>query len=195
MCFILDKAFCIKQQANVTPLKFILRNKHYLSWSLRLGDSPGLDCEVGRGHGQCPSRLSCPCPGLDTRACLFPSLPSHLSSQVSLPQTTASLTPQGHEMQSRSFKLTHHGLCGLTTDHLPTPPALATLSHNALGHSGILTALNSHSLPQPCLLTYCSLSLTCPALCPLSPICLAKHCSAPGPITPSVVFSDASHPL
>lgn len=65
-----------------------------------------------------PPLLSLPWPGYSSLP--FLSLPSHLSSRASLPQTTAPLTSQGHEIQSRSHILTHKDLCGLTTDHLPT---------------------------------------------------------------------------
>ena len=116
-----------------------------------------------------------------------PACPSQLSSRVLLPQITAPLTPQSHEMQSRSLRLTHKGLCGLTTDHLPTP--LWPLSHpRALrsSHTGILTALNTHSLPQLCIHTYCSLSLHLPSV--HSPHLPCKVLLNPRPLTP-LLFS------
>lgn len=99
-------------------------------------------------------------------------------------------------MQSRSLRLiSHKGLCGLTTDHLSNL-SLAALSPM---HSVLWPLWNSesprthHSLPQRAAFVptvRLSPQTACPSLCPPTPAGLAKHCSAPGPVTSSQFFSD-----
>lgn len=150
--------------------------------------SPGLDWKPSRGiFSVLPTSPLCALPG-----------------DSGLPLTVLPLSPQlldifysrcstdspGPQNAIRIPQAGIQDLCGLTTGHLSNcPRASLPPMHPVSSCSAALETRTHHSLSQLCLCARCSsLSSHGPSFCPPSPICLAKPCLTPCPVT-SLRFS------